>query len=47
MKKCLICESPIEPFMSFGKTPIANGVLFPDQFADEYFFESSIDKKTD
>ena len=42
MKKCLICESPIEPFMSFGKMPVANGFLSPDQFADEYFFELKV-----
>lgn len=39
MKPCLICGSPIEPFISFGKMPIANGFLKPEQFADEYFFE--------
>ena len=37
--KCLICQSPIEPFISLGKMPIANGFLLPDQFAGEYFFE--------
>jgi methylation protein EvaC len=39
MSACLICSSPIAPFVSFGRTPIANGFLTPDQFADEYFFE--------
>jgi methylation protein EvaC len=39
MKPCLICERPIEPFLSFGRMPIANGFLSADQFADEYFFE--------
>jgi methylation protein EvaC len=28
--------------MSFGKMPIANGFLTPDQFADEYFFELKV-----
>jgi len=42
MKKCLICESPIEPFMSFGKMPIANGFLSLDQFANECFFELKV-----
>lgn len=37
--KCLICNSSIEPFMSFGQMPIANGFLSSMQFADEYFFE--------
>lgn len=39
MKKCLICETPIEPFISFGPMPIANGFLTADQFAEEPFFE--------
>ena len=39
MTACLICGSPVESFMSFGKMPIANGFLSPAQFADEYFFE--------
>ena len=40
--KCLVCGSPIEPFMSFGRIPIANGFLTPDQFASEYFFELKV-----
>ncbi|MSM40314.1 MAG: methyltransferase domain-containing protein [Geobacter sp.] len=36
---CRICETPIEPFISFGNMPIANGFLTPDAFAAEYFFE--------
>ena len=39
MNKCLICNTSIEPFMSFGQMPIANGFLSPAQFSDEYFFE--------
>ncbi|TAN42030.1 MAG: class I SAM-dependent methyltransferase [Nitrospirae bacterium] len=39
MGKCLICNSVIDPFMSFGKMPIANGFLTPEQFGDEYFFD--------
>jgi len=42
MSKCLICQNDIEPFVSFGKTPIANGFLLPEQFSDEYFFELSV-----
>lgn len=42
MKKCLICNTPIRPFMSFGKMPLANGFLTPDRFTDEYFFELKI-----
>ena len=36
---CRICETPIQPFMSFGKMPIANGFLNPEDFAMEYFYE--------
>jgi len=32
----------IEPFMSFGRMPIANGFLSPAQFAHEYFFELQV-----
>ena len=35
---CRICSSKIEPFMSFGRMPIANGFLLPEQVATEYFF---------
>jgi methylation protein EvaC len=42
MRKCLICETAIEPFLSFGRMPIANGFLTPAQFADEYFFELAV-----
>jgi methylation protein EvaC len=39
MASCLICRASIEPFISFGRMPIANGFLTQDQFADEFFFE--------
>ncbi|MFZ2491600.1 MAG: class I SAM-dependent methyltransferase [Thermoanaerobaculia bacterium] len=42
MANCLICEAPTEPFLSFGKMPIANGFLTPDQFEQEYFFELGV-----
>jgi methylation protein EvaC len=42
MKKCLICDSTIAPFISFGQMPIANGFLTVDEFANEYFFELSV-----
>jgi methylation protein EvaC len=42
MPVCLICETAIAPFISFGRMPIANGFLTPDQFADEYFFELAV-----
>lgn len=42
MPSCLICETEIEPFHSFGRMPIANGFLLPEQFASEYFFELKV-----
>jgi len=42
MKKCLICDAPIEPVMSFGNMPIANGFLSKSEFSNEYFFELAI-----
>jgi methylation protein EvaC len=39
MKGCLICGSGVEPFISFGQMPIANGFLTPEEFESEYFFE--------
>lgn len=42
MGACLICNQPIEPFMSFGKMPIANGFLSPDDFSKERFFDLKV-----
>jgi len=42
MKKCRICGHPIEPFMSFGHMPIANGFLDRNNFKGEYFFEMKV-----
>lgn len=42
MKACLVCENQVEPFMSFGRMPIANGFLPADQFENEYFFDLSV-----
>ena len=36
---CRICETAIQPFMSFGKMPIANGFLSSEDFSTEYFYE--------
>ncbi len=36
---CRVCSNKIDPFVSFGKMPIANGFLKKEQFEDEYFFE--------
>lgn len=38
MASCLVCERPVEPFIDFGRMPIANGFLSPDQFDKEWFF---------
>lgn len=42
MSNCLICRSPIQPFISFGRMPIANGFLSREEFATEYFFELQV-----
>jgi methylation protein EvaC len=42
MMDCRVCGKRIEPFISFGKMPIANGFLLPEQFAKEYFFELAV-----
>ena len=41
-QSCLICKSPVEAFVSFGRMPIANGFLTPNQFSVEPFFELAI-----
>ena len=40
--RCLVCQSPVGPFLSFGRMPIANGFLTPEQVPDEYFFELKV-----
>lgn len=42
MPSCLVCREPVEEFISFGRMPIANGFLTPEQIADEYFFELKV-----
>ena len=39
MAQCLICKAPIQPFISFGRMPIANGFLRQEEFDKEFFFE--------
>lgn len=41
-RSCLVCEQMPEPVLSFGRMPIANGFLTPEQFADEPFFELAV-----
>lgn len=42
INKCLICDTNIKAFMSFGNMPIANGFLAEDKFDKEYFYELSV-----
>ncbi len=42
MPQCLICQADLEPFLSLGKMPIANGFLRPEQFGEEYFFDMQV-----
>lgn len=42
MPKCLICEHLFEPFISFGKMPIANGFLKKEELPKEYYFEMKV-----
>lgn len=41
MTRCRVCNAEIEPFVSFGRMPLANGFLRPEDFATEYFFDLS------
>jgi methylation protein EvaC len=40
--KCKITGKKIDPFMSFGQMPIANGFLNKDKFNEEFFFEMEV-----
>ena len=40
--KCKITEKNMEPFMSFGKMPIANGFLEEKDFNKEFFFNMEV-----
>jgi len=42
MKECLICNTPIAPFIDFGDMPLGNGFLSPGDFADEYRFSMRV-----
>jgi methylation protein EvaC len=42
MAACLVCNTALDPFMSFGQQPIANGFLTPEEFPSEYFFELKV-----
>jgi len=40
--KCKITNIKLEPFMSFGKMPIANGFLNKEDFSKEFFFNMEV-----
>ena len=40
--KCKITQKTIEPFMNFGKMPIANGFLEKKDFNKEYYFNMEV-----
>ncbi|MDB9831597.1 class I SAM-dependent methyltransferase [Candidatus Pelagibacter sp.] len=40
--KCKITNKKIEPFMSFGNMPIANGFVKKDDFKKEFFFKMEV-----
>ena len=40
--KCKITNKKLEPFMSFGKMPIANGFLSKENFKNEFFFDMEV-----
>ncbi len=40
--KCKITNTPLEPFMSFGKMPIANGFIDEKNFSKEFFFNMEV-----
>ena len=40
--KCKITKKKVNPFMSFGKMPIANGFLNKEKFNNEFFFEMEV-----
>jgi methylation protein EvaC len=42
MKQCLICATPITPFIDFGSMPLGNGFLLPEQFQEEYRFPMQV-----
>ncbi len=40
--KCKITNKPMQPFMSFGKMPIANGFIEKKNFSGEFFFNMEV-----
>ncbi|MFV8751438.1 methyltransferase domain-containing protein [Nannocystaceae bacterium ST9] len=42
MPNCIVCATSTEPVIDFGRMPIANRFLAPDELADEFFFELAV-----
>lgn len=42
MRKCLVCENAIKPFLSFGPMPLANHLPMPKDFSNEYRCELEV-----
>ncbi len=40
--KCKITNKSLDPFMSFGKMPIANGFIKKEDFSKEFFFDMEV-----
>ena len=40
--KCKITNKIIEPFMTFGKMPLANGFIEKKDFSSEFFYEMEV-----
>ncbi len=40
--KCKITNKPIQPFLNFGKMPIANGFIEKKNFSKEFFFNMEV-----
>ena len=39
---CRFTGRELNTILDFGKQPLGNGFLYPDQFDNEYFFDMSI-----
>jgi len=42
MTRCLSCAHPVQPFLSFGKMPLASGFLRREEFDGEFFTDLQI-----
>lgn len=42
MSSCLVCRHAIEPFLSFGRMPLADAFLDPARIEDEFFFNLAV-----